>query len=167
MSMAWLWHWIDVLYAGVSICVLSHSAWAATLSSDYDQRSRIYTWWQAGNVVGLILVLLLPMVLEAVSGGDHEARIRTMGWFIIVLVPLSIGTAILRTPEPGFSGEPHKSGLREYAALLRRPTVRRILAADLLLGLAPGITAALFFFYVERVKDFDKSEASILLLSYL
>ena len=90
-----------------------------------------------------------------------------MGWFIIVLVPLCIGLAILRTPEPVSAGEPHKSGLGEYAAILKRPTVRRILAADLLLALAPGIIAALFFFYIERVKDFDRPQAAILLLGYL
>ena len=167
VSVAWLWLWLIVLYAGVSICVLSHTAWAATLSSDYDQRSRIYAWWQAGNVVGLILVLMLPALMDAVSGGGGEARIRIMGWFIAVLVPMCIGIAILRTPEPVSTTEPHKNGLRDFAALFRRPTVRRIMMADLLLGLAPGITAALFFFYIERVKDFDKPQAAILLLAYL
>jgi GPH family glycoside/pentoside/hexuronide:cation symporter len=166
IGVGYLWFWLIVVYVGLSICVLAHTAWAAVLSADYNQRSRIYTWWQAGNVVGMILVLILPPILESQSGGDHAAGIRSMGWFIIILLPLTIGAALLRVPEPIAPVERHKSGLREYAALLKRPTVQRILISDLLLGLAPGITGALFFFYFERVKDFDKAEAGILLLIY-
>jgi len=163
---AYLWFWLIVVYVGLSICVLAHTAWAAVLSADYNQRSRIYTWWQAGNVVGMILVLVLPPILESQAGGDHAAGIRSMGWFIIILLPLTIGAALLRVPEPTAPVERHKAGLREYAALLKRPTVQRVLFSDLLLGLAPGITGALFFFYFERVKDFDKAQAGILLLIY-
>ncbi|HEX5775396.1 MAG TPA: MFS transporter, partial [Caulobacteraceae bacterium] len=134
----YLWFWLIVIYVGLSICVLAHTAWAAVLSSDYNQRSRIYTWWQAGNVVGMILVLVLPPLLENAVGGDHAAGIQAMGWFIIVLLPLTIGAALMRTPEPVAPVERHLAGLREYAALLKRSTVRRILVADLLLGLAPG-----------------------------
>ena len=166
IGVGYLWFWLIVMYAGLSICVLAHTAWAAVLSSDYNQRSRIYTWWQAGNVVGMILVLVLPPLLESAVGGDHAAGIQAMGWFIIILLPLTIGAALWRTPEPVAPVERHRAGLREYAALLKRPTVQRILIADLLLGLAPGITGALFFFYFERVKDFDKAEAGILLLVY-
>jgi GPH family glycoside/pentoside/hexuronide:cation symporter len=163
---AYLWFWLIVVYVGLSICVLAHTAWAAVLSADYNQRSRIYTWWQAGNVIGMILVLVLPPILESQAGGDHAAGIRSMGWFIIILLPLTIGAALLRVPEPTAPTERHKAGLREYGALLQRPTVQRVLISDLLLGLAPGITGALFFFYFERVKDFGKAEAGILLLIY-
>jgi len=38
--------------------------------------------------------------------------------------------------------------------------------ADLLVGTGPAITGALFFFFFERVKGFDKSQASLLLLIY-
>lgn len=166
VGVGYLWFWLLVTYAGLSICVLAHTAWAAVLSSDYNQRSRIYSWWQAGNVVGMILVLVLPPILESMQGGSHAAGVQSMGWFIIVMLPLTIGTALARTPEPDAPAERHRAGLREYAALLKRPTVQRILIADLLLGLAPGITGALFFFYFERVKDFDKAQAGILLLIY-
>ena len=37
---------------------------------------------------------------------------------------------------------------------------------DFLVGTGPAITGALFFFFFERVKDFDKGTASLLLLVY-
>ncbi|MBV5331665.1 MFS transporter, partial [bacterium] len=50
--------------------------------------------------------------------------------------------------------------------LLARPTVIRILAADLATGLAPGIAGTLFFFYFVRIKQFSFLESSALLLIY-
>lgn len=162
----YLWFWLLVVYAGYSIATLSHLAWAAVLSPNYDERSRIYAWWQAGNVVGMILVLTLPALLPLVGIKGHAAGVAAMGWFIIILLPLTIGLALWRTPEPRVAAHGKHAGVKEYLALLRRPSVIRILAADLLIGTGPAITGALFFFFFERVKGFDKGGASLLLLIY-
>jgi Na+/melibiose symporter-like transporter len=60
----------------------------------------------------------------------------------------------------------HASGLPQYFALLKRGSVQKLLIADLLMGLAPGIAGALFFFFFERIKHFDKTQAGLLLLIY-
>jgi GPH family glycoside/pentoside/hexuronide:cation symporter len=44
--------------------------------------------------------------------------------------------------------------------------VRVLLFADLLMGLAPGIAGALFLFFFERIKHFDKTQSGVLLLIY-
>ncbi|WP_419317105.1 MFS transporter [Caulobacter sp. ErkDOM-E] len=162
----YLWLCLIVVYAGYSMMALSHTAWAAVLSTDYQQRSRVYGWWQAGNVVGMILVLTLPPIIALAFKGDHAAGIRSMGWFIVLLIPL---TVLLATRTVGERQAPvvrHRSGLTQYFALLKRSSTRKLLIADLLMGLAPGIAGALFFFFFERIKGFDKTEAGILLLIY-
>ncbi len=170
VTTVYLWAWLLVVYAGVSIASLSQLAWAAVLSPQYDQRSRIYAWWQAGNVVGMILVLtlpaLLPTILPSMKANGHVLGVQAMGWFIIILMPLAVGLALWKVPEPQVKSEDKHSGIREYLALFKRPTVVRILVADLLVGTGPAITGALFFFFFERVKGFDKSHASLLLLIY-
>lgn len=162
----YLWVWLVVGYVGYSMAVLSQTAWGAVLSPDYQQRSRIYGWWQAGNVVGMILVLLLPPILGIVFEGDHAAGIRAMGWFIIILLPLTFLLAIGVVGETNVPPARHEAGLRQYLGLLKRPSVRMLLIADLLMGLAPGIAGALFFFFFERIKGFDKATAGVLLLVY-
>ncbi|MFN3514414.1 MAG: MFS transporter [Phenylobacterium sp.] len=162
----YLWAGLLVIYAGVSISGLSQLAWAAVLSPNYDQRSRIYGWWQAGNVVGMILVLTLPALLPVLGLGGSGMGVQAMGWFVLILLPITMGLALLTVPEPQVTSERRKSGFREYLALFKRPTVVRVLLADLLIGTGPAITGALFFFFFERVKGFEKTEASILLLIY-
>lgn len=162
----YLWFWLVVVYGGYSMVVLSQTAWGAVLSSDYQQRSRVYGWWQAGNVVGMILVLCLPPIVTGVFKGDHLASVQAMGWFVVILAPLSTLLATTLVGEPEAPKVVHKAGLREYAALFKRPSVRLLLTADILMGLAPGIAGSLFIFFFERIKHLDKTQSGVLLLVY-
>ncbi|MBI1683712.1 MFS transporter [Caulobacter hibisci] len=161
-----LWSWLIVVYVGYSMAVLAQTAWGAVLSPDYQQRSRIYGFWSAGNVIGMILVLLLPPLVAFAFKGDHAAGIAAMGWFIIVLTPLTALLASVVVGEPAAPPQRHEAGLKQYLGLLKRPSVQKLLAADLLMGLAPGIGGALFFFFFERIKGIPKDQAGILLLIY-
>lgn len=166
VTSVYLWFWLLVVYAGVSISSLSQLAWGAVLSPDYDQRSRIYAWWQAGNVIGAILVLTLPALLPLVGVKAHSAGIVSMGWFIVSLLPLTVALAYFKVPEPLLVTPPKKGHIRDYLDLFKRPAVVRLLIADFLIGTGPAITGALFFFFFERVKGFEKGQASLLLLLY-
>ncbi|MDB5430284.1 MAG: transporter [Caulobacter sp.] len=165
----YLWFWLAVVYAGYSITVLSHTAWAATLSADYHQRSRVYAFWQSGNVIGMILVLTLPVLLSKLKVTHNITEgVQAQGWFIILLLPLMVALALWRVDEPRkieYAGAT-RATLKDYFNLLRRPTVVRLLTADLLMGMGPGIAGTLFFFYFERIKGFDRTTASALLLFY-
>lgn len=165
-STLYLWGWLLVTYAGYSMVVLSHTAWGGVLSTDYAQRSRVYGWWQAGNVAGMILVLCLPPLLVGVFKADHAEGVRAMGWFIVALLPITVLLAVRVVGEPAAPPQRHEAGIRQYLALLGRPSVRMLLFADLLMGLAPGIAGALFLFFFERVKHFDKTQSGVLLLVY-
>lgn len=162
----YLWFWLIVVYAGYSMMVVSHTAWGAVLSTDYRERSRVYGWWQSGNVVGMILVLTLPPIITLAFKGDHAAGIRSMGWFVVLLIPFTVLLATRAVGEPVAPVVRHASGLPQYFALLKRGSVQKLLIADLLMGLAPGIAGALFFFFFERIKHFDKTQAGLLLLIY-
>ncbi len=138
----YLWTWLLVLYAGVSISSLSQLAWGAAISPEYNQRSRIYAWWQGGNVVGMILVLTLPALLPFVGVKGHAEAVGAMGWFVVLLLPLTVGLAVSRVPEPMITTVRERSGLAEYFRLLKRPAVARILIVDFLVGTGPAITGA-------------------------
>jgi GPH family glycoside/pentoside/hexuronide:cation symporter len=162
----YLWFWLAVLYVGYSMVVLSQTAWGAVLSTDYQQRSRVFAWWQGANVVGMILVLCLPPIVTGMFKGDHLDSMQAMGWFIVLLAPLTVLLAVTTVGEPTAPPRHGKTGLKQYLNLLTRPSVRRLLIADLLMGLAPGIAGTLFLFFFERMKGFDKTQAGILLLIY-
>lgn len=171
VGIGYLWFWLLIVYFGYSIAVLSHTAWAATLSTQYHERSRIYAFWQGGNVIGMISILGLPLILGATKLIDAEAEsqvVFSQGLFVVILLPLTIGLAIWRVPEPP-PVEAHnaeRATLGDYFRLLQRPTVVRILAADLLTGLAPGVAGTLYFWFFMVIKKFSGPEALALLMVY-
>ncbi|WP_288759952.1 MFS transporter [uncultured Brevundimonas sp.] len=163
---AYLFAWLLVLYLGFSIGTLAQLGWASVLAPQYDQRSRVYGWWQVFNIIGVILILVLPTVVIQTGLGDYADGVRIMGWAIVAALPLTFGLAFLAVPEPVNPGAPPHGGASAYLALFRLKTVRKLLAADLLLGVAPGITGALVFFFFGWIKGYGHAEASLLMLVY-
>lgn len=163
---AYLFGWLLVLYLGFSVGTLSQLGWASVLAPEYDQRSRVYAWWQAFNIVGVIAILILPAAVVQLGLGDYVAGVHVMGWAIVAALPLTIGLALAAVPEPVNPGDTPHGGWRVYLDLLKRPTVSRLLLADLLLGIAPGVTGALLFFFFDEIKGYGQAEASIFMLLY-
>ena len=152
------------VYVTFSIVVLAQTSWAATLSTNYDERSRIFGWWQLGNMVGMLLVLLLPPIISF-QGGTQAQGVAAMGWFIVVLLPITVGIALWKVPEPEPETECHAT-LADYFTFFKLSSVRRLMLADLLYGLAPGITGALAIFYLQALKHMSEGQASILIFFY-
>lgn len=162
---AYLVGWLLALYLGFSICTLAQLAWGAVLAPGYDERSRLYGWWQTGNILGVLIALAIPTVLLAFKLGDYVKGVRSMGGFIVAALPLTLVFALAAAPEPASGAKPH-GGLSAWLALFRRSTVRRILACDLLLGIAPGLTGALLFYFFEFVKGFDRTQSQLFMAAY-
>jgi Na+/melibiose symporter-like transporter len=166
VGVLYLWFWLLIAYLGLSMSQLSHLAWAARLTDNYDQRSRIYAWVQAFAVIGLMVVLLLPAGLALLAHGSSSGGVHAMGWLTIATIPLAFGLAlgVVGEPRPG-APSPHAT-LRDYLALFREPVILRLMAAYFVLNLAVSVTGTLFFFYIEQVKLFSKGQAEALLFIY-
>lgn len=158
--------WLVVLSLGFSVSLLSQVSWASALSSDYNQRSRIYGWWQTANIIGVLAVLMVPVLVQNMGWGDYARAVQWQGWFIIVALPVSLAITFAFTPEPP-PGPPASAESRfAYLALFKRPVIQRLLGADLALGVARGVVGALFFYFFEAARGFERAETSILLLVY-
>lgn len=151
-------------YCAFSMGVLSQSALGATLSADYHERSRVFAFWQSGNVIGMLLVLSLPVIVHA-SGGTDAEGVQAMGWFIIVLMPVSAVIAALFAREQPPKAAARRTTLADFAALARSDACRRLLFADLVLMFSSGVTGGLFLFFFQAIKGYG-GQASLLLLVY-
>lgn len=156
-----------VAYLGSSALLLSHSAWASTLATTYDDRARLFGVMTAVGVMGALSVLLFPIVMEQMGYSDAEA-VRAMIWYLVILTPLAVGLVVWRTPERVMEDVPGaRFRLREYAELVFDRNMSRVILADLALGLGPGWMAALYLFYSRDFMGFTSGQANILLLVYI
>ncbi len=168
VGLAYIMTWLLVMYLGTSMLTLSHAAWGATLAPSYNERARIFGIMAAVGVAGSATVLLMPQIVKLLGFDEEVLGVQGMGWFILGLTPVAVLAVIWRTPErvaPEVHG--HQFRLREYWSLIARPTMARIMLADLVLALGPGWMSALYIFFFTDSRGFTTSQASLLLLVYV
>lgn len=167
VSVLYMIGWLLVLYAGFSLLTVGHSAWAAALVPEYNQRSRVYGWMQAVGVISTVIVLMLPVILAAGGHKGAEDGMHAMGWYIIGITPVTIVLCLSAVGEPSRAVESLKISLKDYWSMVARPSLLRILAADLFLALGPAITAALYLYFFTQALGFTRNQTNILLLIYI
>ncbi|MCC7266369.1 MAG: MFS transporter, partial [Caulobacteraceae bacterium] len=163
---AYLIAWLLVFYLGNSILGLGHSAWAATLATDYHQRSRVFGVLAAAGVIGAVIVLLIPLG-SAHAGWTDAQAVRAMGWFIFALIPVVVALVALRTPERIAKAMHGHFVLKDYLTLLIKPDLLRLFLAQMALTLGPGWMSALYLFFFKDSRGFTGEQASGLLLVYV
>ena len=147
--------WLLVFYVGLSTLLLAHLSWAAAIAPDYNARSRLFGWIQVLGVAGACGVLLAP-------------NLAAMGAMIMASTVLGVVLACATTREPLSAQRPEDGlTLRDYWAMIIRPDMRRIVAADFCLQLGPNWMAALYLFYFHDLRGFSIKQANLLLFVYV
>ncbi len=155
-----------VMYIGFSVALVAHTSWGAVLSDDYHERSRVFGWWQSGNLAGLLLILMVPpLALWLAKATDPAVGIEAMGWVILIALPLAGLLALAFVPERDQRGREHPT-LADIIGVARLPLLRRLLLVDLLANLGPGLAGALLIFFFEAARGYSSTEARLLLLPY-
>lgn len=163
----YLMGWLLIMYLGFSLCLLSSLAWASTLATTYERRSRIFGVFTGLGVSGAVAVLIIPVV-AAKLGYSEGQGVRAMLWFIFISAPICALLAALPTPEPVTTEHAHKRfALSDYLTLLTRGNVLRILFADLCVTLGPGWMAAIYLFFFKDSRGFTTTQANLLLMIYI
>ena len=160
--------WLLVTYAGNSMLTLGIASWTAVLATSYNDRSRVYGWVQGMTVIGSVGLLTLPLYTHRQVVVGKAASMPTVGWILIVALPITIAICTLFTPErikptvdrPRFSP-------RDYWAGITRPSMLRIIVADLLLTLGAGTTAPIYVYFFKDAKGFNVGDVGLLLIFYI
>ena len=135
----YLFTWYILLYVAYSMLVLGHSAWAAAISADYHDRSRIFGWMLGMGVFGSSLVSALPLLTHGALKPADPASVPTIGWMISILSTALVIATLFAAPErtnPNLARQ--KTSLKDYFAVFTNPSMARLIFADLFLVLAPA-----------------------------
>ncbi len=143
--------WMVFLYVGWTIGSVSHMAWAAELSTEYHERSRISAYKQAAALIGSLGLILLVAYYDGVRGLDETSRMQLIATILLVLLPVCVAAALWATPERLPSEEIENNPSNTWRIIWRNHPLRLLLASNLLLGIAAGGSAGMILFYVEEV----------------
>lgn len=143
--------WMIMLYVGWTLASISHISWAAELSSDYHERSRISAFKQGAALLGSFSLMLMVALADHIPGFDEADRLAMIATAIIISLPLTVLAALWATPEPQRVVITKKTEPKPMRLLLSNGPLRRLLATNIFLGMATGAVAGMFLFFVEKV----------------
>ncbi len=139
--------WGAVLSVGFTASLLPFTAWGAELSGDYQERSHIAAFREGFTLCGTLIAIVLPFAVGLDSAeGFHGLAL--LGVSVGIMLVFLGAVTVLTVPEPveySISRVSFGSGLKHMSA--NRPFLR-LISAFFLNGLANGIPATLFLYFV-------------------
>lgn len=165
---AYLVFWLFVLYVGWTLLTISHISWGAELTPDYHERSRVQGARELLLILGMVFVLALPAAIELMHPADvAAARVASMGWFVLILLPISVAIAVWKVPERKAPRPEHVPFGQAIRVLIENRPLRFVLLADLISGVSGGIVASLFLFLAEDALKLGKFSSALLLCYFI
>ena len=145
---SYLAFWSVALTLSWTAMLLPYSAWAAELSSDYHERTRLTSAREALVLIGTMIAAALPTILTSV--GYPSLRTHAFGIAIFVVAVLPIAILVCARIVPDLKREKQQSlplgdGIR---VLAENRAFRRLLISYLINATANGLPATLFILFV-------------------
>jgi Na+/melibiose symporter-like transporter len=164
---SYLFTWYILLYVAYSMLVLGHSAWAAAISREYHERSRMFGWMLGVGVFGSSMLQALPLLTHGAVKPADPHSIPVIGLIISVASTIAVLAAAIATPERiSAVASDSRATLKDYLAVITNRSMLRLIAADLFLVLGPGASAPIYLFFFHQAKGFEPGLVSILLIPY-
>jgi len=160
--------WLLVTAAGLSMMNLGLAAWSAVLAKTYNDRSRVFAIQQAMGVLGSVAILTLPLFTHGKIAAGVKSSMPTLGEILIIALPIALAICTVFTPER-VTAIPKRPTFKiaDYFRALGRPSMLRLVLADLMLTLGPGTTGPLYVYYFHDAKGFRVPDVGLLLISYI
>ncbi len=165
----YLFVWISALYLSFTLVDLPYRAWGAELSPDYDERSRVTGWREAFGYGGTMMSLIIPLAIAfGLAQPGAENALYGVALAVLVLMPLLTFPAVAFVPEPRIRGSrtPHVTWRRGLRIVWRNGPFRRLVICLTFFATGISMTAAMSFFFVQRVMEEPFDRYAIFVLAY-
>ncbi len=143
--------WFVAATAAVSIAwaalTLPLNAWGAELTGDYGARNTVTAWREGFTLAGGVAAIAVVAVLSGAQG-ELRAPLAALGWFALVATPLCALAACIWAPDPPQKQIERPPVWASLKAAFANRAFTRIWIAYLINGVANGLPASLFLFFV-------------------
>jgi Na+/melibiose symporter-like transporter len=168
VSAGYLLGWLVALWVGWTMLFIPYYAWAAELSPDYNERTRITGWrsWigMAANVVSKVVPVI---AIYCCAFGGTEETLFLIGTMTLILLPVTVGLTVMKVPE-GRDYLPTRIPLARGLKLMwQNAPFKRLVLAFFINQLGSSISTALVVFYIRVVLQEDAMPIVFLLTYYL
>ena len=155
-----------LLYTGWTLIIVPHGAWGVELSSEYHERSRIFSVKMVAGALSLPFFAFGPAILERVYGAGLSDQISLMGGTLIIGLLITIALLFFTVPEarlpaPSLS---LKSILDSFTIILTQRKFTLISIVYFCIAFADAMTSASLLFFVRDALGLPDWIATVLIL---
>ncbi|MEI8144719.1 MAG: MFS transporter, partial [Alphaproteobacteria bacterium] len=157
----YLLFWGSLLSLGWTLILVPYSAWGAELSQTYSGRDRVAAAREGLAFVGTLLAL----IVQAVTA-DLATTLMVFALVIVVGLPVTTLIAVAFVPEPEDRTVEPLSFMAGLGYMRENIPFVRLVIAFLVNGLANGLPATLFLFFVVDKLGATQAQAGQVLVLY-
>jgi len=160
--------WMMLLSLGTTMMIIPYYAWAAELSPDYNERSRITGWRSMMGVVGSLAAQLIPVVaLLAFGFGGSRAVLMIVGIAMVIVMPICALLTITQVPESRNYVSTVMPMLKGFKLMFENGPFKRLVLAFMVGSIALSITTPLYLFFITFVLHAEDKAIFMLTFFYL
>ena len=145
-------------YAAITIVQIPYLSWGAELSRDYVQRIRINGYREAGTMIGIILVAMIPVLIFRGMDPTMSDLVRVFTYIVLILLPLTIVPALLVAPTTEPIDTEKLTLFRALYALRGNKPFMRLMIASLLIWVGGHIYNSTSLFLMKDALQFSPGD---------
>jgi Na+/melibiose symporter-like transporter len=158
--------WMIVLWAGWTMLFIPYYAWAAELSPEYNERTRITGWRTSIGLGANVVSKLVPVAAVLLYGyGGSKETLVLVGIMTLVMLPISVGLSIFMVPETHDYVPARMPLLPGLRIMWRNKPFLRLVSAFFINQLGTSISTALIVFYIRGVLQ-DEHNSILQLMTF-
>lgn len=165
-SIWYLGFWGAILSIGYTSCLIPFYAWGAEMAGDYEKRTTITGWREALTLVGTLIAIALPFAV-GVDNADSFHGLALLGVIVAAALLLLGALTIWKVPEPREYTKQAVSFSDGLQHLKNNKPFLRLIAAFFVNGLANGIPATLFLYFVSDYLGAPEMRGPLLFLYFM
>jgi len=168
---------VALLYLGWTLISIPLSAWAAELSADYHQRSRITGARSVAGSAGLLIVMSLPLAmgflaehgfdsLAPSSPGSLQPMLKIVSWSTLASLCVFGPLLLFLVPQPKFHQEGRMNLKQALILVWQNKPFMRLLAAGVTNHVGWYCISTLYVFFLAHYLGATTAQWSALLIVY-
>ncbi len=165
VGIGWLTFWGMLVSLGFTLAIVPYSAWGAELVADYHGRTRLTATREGLTLAGTLIAIVLPFAIGFEQKGF--SGLAVLGLVVAVLLPAFGYLTVWRVPEPEDVTRTPLSLAAALSQLARNQPFLRLIVAFFLNGLANGIPATLFLYFVSARLQLPDMRGPLMFLYFL
>ncbi|MEM1231304.1 MAG: MFS transporter [Pseudomonadota bacterium] len=164
----YLFTWMALMWLGMTMILIPYYAWAAELSPDFHERSRITGWRSMAGTSGQLLAQLMPLVVAVVLGlAGTEWVLTVVAWTMLIVLPICVTLTVTQVPTGPVEASSSIPMLQGLKLMGSNGPFKRLVLGFMIGQTALAMTTPLYLFFITYVLHAEDQAIKMLTCFYL